>query len=272
MKYNILTIRENSVIPLGYVGDESSTVIRIPISSLISKYGQGGEFELIHTPPDEIEGHPVSNITVSGGFIEWLVGSEELRNYGSGEAQVVYVCNDGIAHTKIWKTRVLRSLSDTGDIPQPWQPWVDRLYEYKTDAETAASHYPYIDEDTGNWFLWNPELGDWEDTGVSARGTADLPDDGTPGQVLTKTENGYGWADPQGEEQIQPDWDQSDSSAGDYINNKPFDSISGDTLIVTNGVLSVRTTDDAIEGSMLPITSSGVNTIVGNIDALLSLI
>lgn len=272
MKQNIITIRENSVIQLGYVGDETSTIIRIPISSFVFKYGQGGEFQLIHTPPGETEGHPVANITASNGYLEWLVGSEELAKNGFGEAQIEYVCEDGIAHTKIWKTQVLRSLADTGEIPEPWQPWVDQLYEYKQDAEDAVSHYPYIDETTNHWFVWNSELEVWEDTNVSAKGTADLPDEGTVGQVLTKTEDSYEWADPQGGEQQQADWEQGDNQEVDYIKNKPFSSVSPDSFEVTNGVLSVKVTDDAVAGSTLPITSSGVNTIVGNIDALLSLI
>lgn len=271
MKQNIITIRENSVMQLGYVGDETSTIIRIPISSFVLKYGQGGEFQLIHTPPGETEGHPVANINASNGFLEWLVGSEELTSDGFGEAQIEYVCNDGIAHTKIWKTQVLRSLADTGDAPEAWQPWVDKLYEYKTDAEEATLHYPYIDEDTKHWFIWNTELGQWEDTNVSAEGTASLPSEGPAGQVLTKTEDSYEWADPPSEQQ-QADWNQSDNSAVDYIQNKPFDSVDESMMSVSDGVLSVRVTDDAVDGSTLPITSSGVNTIVGNINALLAII
>lgn len=271
MKQNIITIRENSVMQLGYVGDETSTIIRIPISSFVLRYGNGGEFQLIHTPPGETEGHPVANISESSGFLEWTVGSEELKNHGFGEAQIEYVCVDGIAHTKIWRTQVLRSLADTGNIPEAWQSWVDKLYEYKSDAEEATLHYPYIDENTKHWFIWDPILEQWEDTNVSAEGTADIPGDGTAGQVLTKTEESYEWADPPSEQQ-QSDWSQSDNQAVDYIQNKPFNSIDDNLMSVSNGVLSVRVTDDAVDGSTLPITSSGVNTIVGNINALLAII
>lgn len=34
----------------------------------------------------------------------------------------------------------------------------------------AASHYPYVDETTGNWFVWNPTLEVYEDTEVHAQG------------------------------------------------------------------------------------------------------
>jgi len=42
-----------------------------------------------------------------------------------------------------------------------------------------------------------------------------------------------------------------------------------ETLTLVNNVLSVNTTNDAAQDNTLPITSAGVNTIVGNINALL---
>lgn len=55
----------------------------------------------------------------------------------------------------------------------------------------------------------------------------------------------------------------------DSISNKPFSSIDTSTLKVQNDILYVNTTDDAEEDNTRPITSSGVNVIVGNINVLL---
>lgn len=46
----------------------------------------------------------------------------------------------------------------------------------------------------------------------------------------------------------------------------------GNALELVDGVLNVKTTDTAEEDNTLPITSAGVNTIVGNIGALLDTI
>lgn len=46
--------------------------------------------------------------------------------------------------------------------------------------------------------------------------------------------------------------------------------IDQNTLKFENGVLAVNTTDGAEGDNTRPITSAGVHTIVGNIDALLS--
>ena len=56
------------------------------------------------------------------------------------------------------------------------------------------------------------------------------------------------------------------------IADKPFSTLDENTLFVENNILKVNTTDDAEADNTRPITSSGVNTIVGNINALLSTI
>ena len=56
------------------------------------------------------------------------------------------------------------------------------------------------------------------------------------------------------------------------IADKPFSTLDENTLFVENNILKVNTTDNAEDDNTRPITSSGVNTIVGNINALLSTI
>ena len=55
------------------------------------------------------------------------------------------------------------------------------------------------------------------------------------------------------------------------VTNKPFSSL-GSNLIVSNGVLDVNTTNEAIQDNTQPITSGGVQVIVGNIEVLLQTI
>lgn len=61
------------------------------------------------------------------------------------------------------------------------------------------------------------------------------------------------------------------------VNNLPdsggnVDFQVGETLKLENGVLSVNTTNDMEQDNTLPITSAGVYTAVGNIEALLATI
>ena len=59
------------------------------------------------------------------------------------------------------------------------------------------------------------------------------------------------------------------ASAWSEITDKPFNTIDGNTLVNRSGALCVNTTDDAEQDNTRPITSSGVNVICGNINALL---
>lgn len=75
-----------------------------------------------------------------------------------------------------------------------------------------------------------------------------IPDDGEPGQVLTRTEGGSEWADPGG------------GGPGYAV---------GHGLKVVDGALIVDTAEAVEADSTLPITSAAVHVEVGNIEALL---
>ena len=62
-----------------------------------------------------------------------------------------------------------------------------------------------------------------------------------------------------------------------YLEDNPIEGggvafETGNALEMVDGVLHVVTTDEAEEDNTLPITSSGVHTIVGNISAILDTI
>lgn len=59
------------------------------------------------------------------------------------------------------------------------------------------------------------------DTGEQGPAGAGVPDGGTVGQLLSKTETGTEWID-QPQSGVQPDWNQNDSTAADYVKNRPF--------------------------------------------------
>ena len=86
--------------------------------------------------------------------------------------------------------------------------------------------------------------GDMGDPGPQGPAGAGVPSGGTAGQVLSKTEDGTAWTDPPSGG-VQPDWNQNDPTAADYIKNRThYDEQTviewdGDTtgLVGANGVL-----------------------------------
>ena len=59
------------------------------------------------------------------------------------------------------------------------------------------------------------------DTGPAGPAGAGVPDGGTAGQLLSKTESGTAWIDPP-QSGVQSDWNQNDETAADYVKNRPF--------------------------------------------------
>lgn len=70
--------------------------------------------------------------------------------------------------------------------------------------------------------------------------------------------------------------EQVASAVEKYLEENPIDGgvsfETDNTLILKDGILSVNTTDQMAQDNTLPITSAGVYTVVGNIEALLQTI
>ena len=63
------------------------------------------------------------------------------------------------------------------DAPEPQNSWLVQVVDARDAAlasairaENAAIHYPYPNKETGTWFVWNVETGQYEDTGESTKG------------------------------------------------------------------------------------------------------
>lgn len=82
------------------------------------------------------------------------------------------------------------------------------------------------------------------DTGPAGPAGAGVPDGGTVGQLLSKTESGTAWIDPP-QSGVQPDWNQNDSTAADYVKNRPFWMVKTKELAIPDITepMSVTTAD-----------------------------
>lgn len=97
-----------------------------------------------------------------------------------------------------------------------------------------------------------------------------VPSGGTAGQVLSKTEDGTAWTDPPSGG-VQPDWNQNDPTAADYIKNRThYDEQTviewdGDTtgLVGANGVFYkvsdvIPAKSDVLGGTITPSNGSAI--------------
>lgn len=98
-----------------------------------------------------------------------------------------------------------------------------------------------------------------------------LPKDGNPGDILVKTETGSAW-EKQEPATSTPDWNQNDSTASDYIKNRPggytvnypalnieWDGVIGDRVSVdAYGMKYVKVSDEIPKAKQLV---GGIRTI-----------
>lgn len=110
MDKKVVTVTDLTVIDLGYVGDDMCTTVRFPVSSILNRYGDDGTFNLLLSSPSREKAHTINGLEASGRFVEWTVPAEELQIDGNGEAQLVYTDGHGKTHSKLWATKIKKSL------------------------------------------------------------------------------------------------------------------------------------------------------------------
>ena len=96
------------------------------------------------------------------------------------------------------------------------------------------------------------------DTGEQGPVGAGVPDGGTVGQLLSKTESGTEWIDPP-QSGVQPDWNQNDSTAADYVKNRPFYTGSPvETVLVEESTVSFAAAHGVYMGQLKSTFSATV--------------
>ncbi len=99
------------------------------------------------------------------------------------------------------------------DAPEPQPSWLAKVID--------LNNHPPIPGDNGYWMLWDSDNGTYVESELPLPDMSGIPEGGTSGQLLSKTESGTEWIDPP-QSGVQPDWNQNDDTAADYVKNRPF--------------------------------------------------
>ena len=146
--------------------------------------------------------------TVDAVTVTWDVDASFTTLYGA--MQLVLVGLDG-ATTNVRAVGYVAVARDWSGENQG-AITLDLFEQLMAQAEATIAKYPYVDDTTGNWFVWNPGTGLFEDTEVHAQGIQGIqgtagtngtngvgvPTGGTTHQALVKTsatDYATGWAD-----------------------------------------------------------------------------
>ena len=136
------------------------------------------------------------------------------------------------------------------DAPEPQPSWLVKVID--------LNNHPPIPGDNGYWLIWDTDKSAYAESELPLPDMSGIPDGGTAGQLLSKTESGTEWIDPP-QSGVQPDWSQNDETAPDYIKNKPF--YTGDpveTVLVEESTVQFTDIGGLYMGAIKPTFSPTV--------------
>lgn len=142
------------------------------------KPGGGATAVIQGTKPDK-KGFSY-NATIDGSTVTADLEQQMSCVAGNVRCQFVVTETSGRTGTFVFILKVQESaLADDTDISETVLPGIIDAAEKNAErAEAAVEHYPYIDEITTHWMVWDVETGEWVDTGVTAKGAGYTPGTG----------------------------------------------------------------------------------------------
>lgn len=175
-------------IRLGRLGENEVTTVKFPDSVKLKEEYPEAQLTLINKRNGDLTGYPVDPqyLSYEGGMLCWLVQSGDLTAYGTGNCELVAYEGDKVDKSVIYTTFVDKALDGSGNPPEPWEGWIQRLIEEAYKAEAAARNYPRISEEN-TWEVWDVDNEEWVDTGISAVG----PEGFSPSVTVSEIVGGH---------------------------------------------------------------------------------
>lgn len=226
-------------IPLGKQGEHHARKVPFHTADIWKqKFGEG-TFELLHQRSEDEAPYPIT-LKIEKGIPYWYITEIDTSIPGQGKCELRYIVDDVMVKSHTYTTHVAPSLCGETEPPDAFKPWVDEVLVAAEEVKTATVNQPIIGEN-GNWFVYDFNVSDYVDTGISASGGSDAD----LSEYVKNTD--YATADVGGVVKVR----------------------SGYGLNCTNGVLSIRgakqTDIDAKTNIYTPITPSTLEYAVKSI-------
>ena len=122
---------------IGRRGENGRTTVLFDISDALTEYS-GATVSLVARRPGDVDGYPVSDTSVSGGVLSWVVSDVDTGIVGIGSATVYIRDGDVLAKSIRYGTRILDADSVGEDVPDPFRDWTETIEEAAETASAAA--------------------------------------------------------------------------------------------------------------------------------------
>lgn len=126
-----------SVIPLGRLGENEATVVVFDIAEWLTTFGDGGTFSLLNIRNESDTTAYPCFVTRDGNKVNWEIKSADVAIVGYGKCELIYTVNNTIAKSEVFTTVVGKALTGGGEVPEPWEDWVERVLQAGADAQDA---------------------------------------------------------------------------------------------------------------------------------------
>jgi hypothetical protein len=127
-----------TVIPIGRQGENEVVTVIFDTAAWPVELG-AGSFQLVHKRVNDSTPYPCVITVDDDGNVNWLIKMADVHNVGFGCAQLSFIVDETIAKSMIFTTSTLPSLGGGGDVPEPYQDWVDAVLEAGAHALIGAS-------------------------------------------------------------------------------------------------------------------------------------
>ena len=162
-------------IALGIQGEHHARRVSFAETELWKERFGEGSFELLHQRNGDESPYPIA-LTIEDDVPYWYVTNADTAVAGVGMCELRYIVDHVVIKSCTFITDVIESLGDDlAEPPEPQKAWVDQVLEAADKVENATANPPIIG-DNGNWFVFDVNVGEYIDSGVSASGEALTPE------------------------------------------------------------------------------------------------
>lgn len=169
----------------------------------------------------------IIDLTRNGNVCTVVLTKDMLPFTGKYIMQLRAISSDKVQHSDTFDAWVKYSIEPGST----YNPVPSEFYQIEDNITEINNHPPYPDI-SGFWMIWNPQTNKYELSDIPAVTASDIgaipvPTTASVGQTIVVKavdENGKPteWEPVTLPEQVQADWNQNDSSAVDYVKNRPF--------------------------------------------------
>ena len=136
--------QRSKYIMLGEQGEKNAVVVKFDISTWLSAFGSGGSAFVDVMRPGDATAY-TKQIELEGSYAVWAVDDIDNAVAGKGKVQLTYLMlgDDGRSKTATFVTMVDKSLDASGDVPDPYESYLEEAREIRAEttqnAETAQA-------------------------------------------------------------------------------------------------------------------------------------